>query len=118
MTYNEALRIQRAQLYFYRKHIGRWGIRVIRHNTSPCPKGIHPEEPISVIDINELVPRGGAFEKLINYLGPRMRLRQAKNNRVRIASVIAEARKEEEEEAWWTTNLESATHSAILRGLA
>ncbi len=64
MTYNEALRIQSEQLYFYcggtspeeeariRKAIG--------DKTLPCP--FDPDELRPSWEINELVPRGAAIE--------------------------------------------------------
>lgn len=57
--------IQRAQMVWYRQHIGLSGIRTIRANTKPCPDNIHPNKPISIFEINNLVPRGGDFEHLI-----------------------------------------------------
>ena len=67
ISYEKALRIQRAQIAFYRQMIGRKGIKCIRKNTKPCPENIHPEEPVSIFLINELVPRGGNFESLFQY---------------------------------------------------
>jgi len=67
MSYQEAIKIQTAQIAYYRQSLGRKGILKIRHNTKPCPTNIHPEEPVSVTTINELVPRGGSFESLIRH---------------------------------------------------
>lgn len=67
MTYNDAMTIQRAQLAYYRQHIGRAGVKAIRRATKTDPN-LNPEEPISVLRINELVPRGGQFER---YCHPR-----------------------------------------------
>jgi len=67
MSYQEAIKIQTAQIAYYRQSLGRKGILKIRHNTKPCPIDIHPEEPISIITINRLVPRGGSFESLIRH---------------------------------------------------
>jgi len=60
MTYNEAMTIQRAQIAYYRQLIGRPGIKAIRARTLPCPG--NPDTPMTIFDINELVPRGGDFE--------------------------------------------------------
>ncbi len=65
LSYTEAMVIQRAQMVYYRQLIGRSGCKTIRANTSPCPADTHPDKPISVIEINELVPRGCNFEYLI-----------------------------------------------------
>ena len=62
LSYQEAIKIQTAQIAYYRQHVGRKGILSIRHNTKPCPANIHPETPVSVFIINGLVPRGAAFE--------------------------------------------------------
>lgn len=64
MSYQEALDIQWKQIAFYRSVIGRRGVKMLRAATKPCPPGIHPLEDISVIEINKLVPRGGAFENI------------------------------------------------------
>jgi len=64
MTYNEAMTIQRAQMAYYRNAIGRPGIKAIRSRTW-CPTWLNPNEPMSVIDINRYVPRGGSFERYI-----------------------------------------------------
>lgn len=64
ISYSKALRIQRAQIAWYRQVVGRKGVKQIMKNTKPCPAGIHPDEPISIFLINNLVPRGGAFEHL------------------------------------------------------
>ena len=66
MTFNEALRIQRAQMAYYRQSIGRKGVKAIKAKTI-YPVDIRPDEPMDVIDINKLVPRGGAFESLLFY---------------------------------------------------
>ena len=65
MTYNEAILIQRAQMYYYRQRVGLSGIRAIKKATLPCPDNVHPDEPIKVSTINGLVPRGGSFERHI-----------------------------------------------------
>lgn len=67
MSYNEALRIQRSQMVWYRSAIGLRGIRIIKARTLPCPADIHPDEKISIFTINKLVPRGGSFERLFCY---------------------------------------------------
>ena len=64
MTYRQALEIQERQLVWYRQAIGRQGVKAIRRQTKPCPGS--PDEPMDVVDINRLVPRGGSFEKHIN----------------------------------------------------
>jgi hypothetical protein len=64
MTYAQAINIQRAHLYWYRSKIGRKGVKQIRQRTLPCPADIHPDQQISVIDINKMVPRGGSIENL------------------------------------------------------
>lgn len=61
MTYNEAMLIQRAQMCYNRQRIGRKGIKAIKAKTI-CPSDINPNEQMSVIEINKLVPRGGSFE--------------------------------------------------------
>ncbi len=65
MTYNEAMEIQKAQMAYYRQRIGRVGIKAIKSATKPCPG--NPNEKMSVIEINRLVPRGGNFEKYIKH---------------------------------------------------
>ena len=65
LSYNEALRIQRSQLAWYRRSIGLKGLRTIRKWTKPCLADIHPDDPISIFRINELIPRGGEIEQLI-----------------------------------------------------
>jgi hypothetical protein len=65
MSYNEAMLIQRAQMVWYRQHIGLRGIRHIRKATKPCPPDVHPDKKISISGINSLVPRGGDFEYMI-----------------------------------------------------
>jgi len=67
LSYQEAIKIQTAQIAYYRQIVGREGILKIRQNTKPCPPDIHPEHPVSIFIINELVPRGGAFERLIRH---------------------------------------------------
>jgi len=64
MTYNEALKIQQAQLNWYRPTIGREGVKAIRARTA-CPVDLNPNERIDVVRINELVPRGGDIETYI-----------------------------------------------------
>ena len=66
MTFNEALLIQRAQMAYYRRAIGRKGCQAIRKATI-FPIDIQPDEPMDVIEINRLVPRGGDFESKIFY---------------------------------------------------
>lgn len=66
MTYNEAMLIQRAQMVWYRQAIGRKGIKAIRARTLPCPG--NPDKPMSICDINALVPRGGCFETYITHI--------------------------------------------------
>ena len=68
MTYNEAMIVQRSQMVYYRNLIGREGVKTIRKNIK-CPADINPNEKLNVSYINELVPRGGEFEYLINYHG-------------------------------------------------
>ena len=63
MTYRQALEIQERQLVWYRQAIGRQGVKAIRNRTKPCPD--NPDKPISVSEINDLVPRGGSFERYI-----------------------------------------------------
>jgi len=65
LSYNEAMKIQRSQLAWYRSKIGRKGVKIIRRHTRTCPTNIHPDRPISIMRINELVPRGGSIENLI-----------------------------------------------------
>ena len=62
LSYNKALRIQRAQLVWYRHRLGWRGTRFIRQDTKPCPADIHPDTPVNVGIINKLVPRGGDIE--------------------------------------------------------
>jgi hypothetical protein len=69
MTYNEAARIQRAQMVWYRQAIGRKGVQAIKRATT-CPPDLNPDEPISIFRINELVPRGGSFESLLTNRHP------------------------------------------------
>ena len=64
MTYNQAMTIQRAQMVWYRQSIGRAGIKAIQAQTK-CPVDIKPDEPMTVAEINGLVPRGGSFETYI-----------------------------------------------------
>jgi hypothetical protein len=47
---------------YYRQLIGLSGVRKIKKDTKPCPAHIHPDEKISVIEINRLIPRGANFE--------------------------------------------------------
>ena len=68
LSYNEARRIQRAQLAYYRQYLGRKGTLIIQRKTKPCPPGIHPDIPISIFKINELIPRGGDIENVVNYM--------------------------------------------------
>ena len=65
MTYNKAMKIQRAQLVYYRQLIGRKGIKAIKAKTKPYPQDMNPNKLFSVIEINKLVPRGGSIENLI-----------------------------------------------------
>lgn len=88
MTYSQAIRIQRTHLYWYRSQIGRKGVKVIQQRTLPCPAEIHPDHPVSVIDINKLVPRGGSVENLIRSGAPA----HPDNTDVRLA--LADAYKE------------------------
>ncbi len=67
LSYTEALRIQRAQMVYYRQLIGRKGMQYIKSITQPCPSDIHPDTPISIFTINKLVPRGGNFEGRIRW---------------------------------------------------
>jgi len=64
MTVNSGLAIQAAQLIFYRPLIGRIGVKIIRRNTHIYDH-INPEEPIDIVVVNAMVPRGGDFERLI-----------------------------------------------------
>lgn len=64
MTYNEALLIQQGQMAYYRRLIGRKGVKSIMARTF-CPIDLDPNERIFVGDINKYVPRGGSFEYLI-----------------------------------------------------
>ena len=66
MTYNQAVVIQRAQMAWYRRSIGRAGVKEIRRRTF-CPVDLDPNEPVWVGDINKWVPRGGSFESLIRH---------------------------------------------------
>jgi len=66
MTFNEALRIQYAQMVFYRQSIGRKGIKAIKARTI-YPVDIEPDVPMKVSEINKLVPRGCEFEYLTSY---------------------------------------------------
>ena len=67
LSYQEAIKIQTAQIAYYRRVVGRKGILSIRRNTKTCPADIHPDEEISVSIINRLVPRGAAFEYEIRH---------------------------------------------------
>jgi hypothetical protein len=67
LSYSEAMQIQTRQLVWYRQAIGRKGIKAIRQATSACPDNIHPDKPISIFEINMLVPRGACFERHIFY---------------------------------------------------
>ena len=67
MTFNEALRIQHAQMVYYRQSIGRKGVKAIRAKTI-FPADIQPNKLMPVIEINRLVPRGGDFENLFFYI--------------------------------------------------
>ncbi len=69
MSYNEAMIVQRSQMIFYRNLIGRPGIKAIKSETKSCPKDLNPDDQIKVSEINELVPRGGSFERYINRHG-------------------------------------------------
>ena len=64
MTFNQALLIQEYQMAWYRRNIGRKGIKEIRKRTK-YPAGINPNELMSVFEINRLVPRGGSFERYV-----------------------------------------------------
>lgn len=63
---NEALRIQYAQIAYYRQSVGRSGIKAIRKATT-LPNS-HPDKPIKIHVINEHIPRGGDFERYIKNL--------------------------------------------------
>ena len=67
MSYNEALKIQGAQVAFYHKDgegaLTRAGIDKLQAMTKPCP--FDPDEKRTVIEINGLVPRGCDIEKII-----------------------------------------------------
>jgi len=65
LSYNKAMLIQRAQLAYYRQHLGRSGTLEIRKRTKPCPPDVHPDTLISIFLINKLVPRGGDIENII-----------------------------------------------------
>ena len=56
--------IQRAQMAYYRQRIGRKGIKAIRACTKADP-ALDPNEPISIFEINRLVPRGADFERYL-----------------------------------------------------
>ena len=85
MTYNEAIKIQRAQIEWYRPWIGRAGIKAIRRETKPCP--FNPDAPIFVGDINSLVPRGGSFERYVKIprrnCGDKWEIRAAVHNAIK-----------------------------------
>jgi len=66
MTYNEAMLIQQGQMAYYRRLIGRKGVKEIRRKTI-CPIDLDPNEKIFIGTINKYVPRGGNFEYLIYY---------------------------------------------------
>lgn len=69
LSYNTAIRIQTAQMYWYMARLKRTGVRVLRDRTLPCPPDIHPDDPISVLLINMLVPRGGTIESIADMYG-------------------------------------------------
>jgi len=64
MTINHALRIQRAQMVWYRQSIGRAGVKAIRAATT-LPN-INADLPVPVFTVNKYIPRGGAFEKYLD----------------------------------------------------
>ena len=68
LTINEALKIQRAQMVWYRSMIGRHGCREITLRTKlnlACKDVPNADAPISAITVNGLVPRGGSFERYL-----------------------------------------------------
>ena len=66
MTYQQALDIQWEQIAYYRRRLGRKGVKSLRAMTAKCPADIHPGKPTSIFVINDLVPRGGSIEFLIS----------------------------------------------------
>lgn len=66
LSYQEAMKIQRAQMAWYRQRIGRKGIKWIKKMTMKCPAHYHPCQPLDIGIINVLVPRGGDFEYLFH----------------------------------------------------
>ncbi|RJR07947.1 hypothetical protein C4588_06260 [Candidatus Parcubacteria bacterium] len=67
LSYNQAATIQRAQMVYYRNLIGRKGVKAIKAKTGY--PDFDPDKQVNAGIINELVPRGGDFEQLINYRG-------------------------------------------------
>lgn len=65
MSYNDAICIQRAQLAYYRNQLGYYGTRMVKNATKPCPAKYHPNDAISIFEINNLVPRGGDIEGVV-----------------------------------------------------
>ena len=62
MTYNEAIRIHKSQVDFYVGFFTDAKRAELARMTKPCP--FNPDKMRPVIEINRLVPRGRAIEKL------------------------------------------------------
>lgn len=64
LSYNEALKKQKEQAEHYAS-IGfpKAAIDAVLKATKPLPAQYKPDEKISVIEINKLVPRGAEFER-------------------------------------------------------
>jgi hypothetical protein len=108
ISYNEALKIQRAQLAYYRQSLGLRGTRMIRHATRPCPANLHPDEETSIFEINGLIPRGGSIEYIARLCQGPIKT----GEQIQYLSTRPYGRKIPEE-----CSLRGAVHDAIRRGL-
>ena len=63
LSYNAALKIQKEHAAHYLKNgNSKESVEAVLKKTKPLPAGMDPDAKMSVIEINKLVPRGGAFE--------------------------------------------------------
>lgn len=68
ITINEALAIQERQVRHYgcRFPGGESALRAVMAGRTNIPDGVDRNAPISVLDINRMVPRGGDIENVVH----------------------------------------------------
>jgi hypothetical protein len=68
ITINEALEIQESQVKWYghRYPGGVDALRKVMASKTKIPEGVHRDTPISIFEINRMIPRGGSIENVLH----------------------------------------------------